>query len=112
MIAYMRIPTFHPIQDFPVVVTDILGLEEIWFNYYYSDCHGALQSLMRSLNQFYNSEAGDLYKVQNIREMKEGSVMAARYRKGEFHRVVLKAILPHSKFVRLEYVDYGSVSIQ
>ena len=110
---WLRITTFSHIQvdkDFPVVVTDILSLEKIWFNIYHPECHGALQSLMVSLNQFYNSEAGDCYKVQNIRELKVGSVLVARYKQGEFHRVVLRAILNKDKLVRLEYVDFGSVA--
>ena len=94
------------------MVTDLLSLEKIWFNIYHPGYHGALESLMRSLNQFYNSEAGDLYKVQDIRELRVGSALVARYKQGEFHRVVLRAILHKDKLVRLEYVDYGTVAIQ
>jgi len=99
-------------KDYPVVVTDIISYEKIWFNIYHQEYYGALQSLMKALSQFYNSAAGDSYKVQNIQSMKVGSVLAARYREGDYHRVVLRRVLPNNKMVRLEYVDYGTVAYQ
>ena len=94
------------------MVTDIISHEKIWFNIYHNEYYGALQSLMKSLSDFYNSKAGDSYKVQDIRDLEIGSVLAARYRDGDYHRVVLKSVLHHNKIARLEYVDYGTVANQ
>ena len=64
------------------------------------------------MDRFYNSEAGDRYKVVDTSRLKVGSVLAARFKDGAYHRAVLRTVLPHNSLVRLEYVDYGTVDIQ
>ena len=94
-----------------MVVSDLEGPEKFWFQIYSPNHYTALQSLMKDLDNFYNSIIGDLYKVQNITEMKVGTVLAAKFQ-DVYHRVVLKSIMPHNKKVKLEYIDYGTKDIQ
>lgn len=108
----LNLPGLKEERIYPVVVTEVMNLQRIWFNIYHSDYYIALQSLMTDLDRFYNSEAGDRYKVVDTSRLKVGSVLAARFKKQQYHRVVLRSVLPHKKMLRLEYVDYGSVDYQ
>ena len=95
-----------------MVVSDLEGPEKFWFQLYGPNHYTALQSLMEDLDKFYKSASGDRYKVENITEVKVGTVLAAKFQ-GVYHRVVLKKILPNKiRMAKLEYIDYGTKGIQ
>ena len=62
-------------------------------------------------NNVFHYALGSL-KVKDVTQLPSGSVLAARFKDGAFHRAVLRTVLPHNSLVRLEYVDYGTVDIQ
>ena len=93
-----------------MVVSDLEGPEQFWFQIYGPNHYIALQSLMKDLDNFYNSIIGDSYAV-DITEVKVGTVLAAKFQ-DVYHRVVLKSIMPHNKKVKLEYIDYGTKDFQ
>ena len=94
------------------MTTDIQHVHKFWLNVYDSDHHDAAQAVMADMEKFYSSPAGDSYKVRDVTQLPPGSVLAARFKDGAFHRAVLRCVLPHNSLVRLEYVDYGTVDIQ
>ena len=95
-----------------MVVSDLEGPEKFWFQIYGPKHYTALQSLMKDLDNFYKSASGDHYKVQNITDVKVGTVLAAKFQ-DVYHRVVLKKILPNKvNKVKLEYIDYGTKDIK
>ena len=94
-----------------MVVTDIKNLHKFWFNYFGEDHYQALKSLMKDLKDFYNQPVGDNYKVKNLTDLKIGCLLVARYKKGDYHRVVVKELVPPDR-VKLEYVDYGTKAEQ
>ena len=98
-------------KSFPVVVADLEGLDRFWFQVYGPNHYSALQLLMKDMDDLYNSAIGEDYAVQDIMEVKEGSVLAARFQ-GVWHRVELKCVLVHNSKVKLEYIDYGTKAIQ
>ena len=98
-------------KSFPVVVSDLEGLDRFWFQVYGPNHYTALQLLMKDMDDLYNSAIGEDYAVQDIMEVKEGSVLAARFQ-GVWHRVELKCVLVHNSKVKLEYIDYGTKAIQ
>lgn len=89
-----------------MVVTDVEDLHKFWFNYYGPDHHEALQSLMEGLC-YYKSLEGYNYKVSNLTDLKIGCLLVARYKRGGFHRAVVKKLISPDQ-VLLEYVDYGT----
>ena len=89
-----------------MVVTDVKHLHKFWFNYCGEDHNKALQSLMKELD-FYDSAEGYSYKVKQLTDLKIGCLLVAPYKRGAYHRVVVKKLLPPDK-VLLEYVDYGT----
>ena len=93
------------------MVTEIKHLHKFWFNYSGEDHYKALMSLMRDLKDFYNQPLGSNYKVKNLTDLKIGRLLVARYKEGDYHRVVVKELLPPNK-VTLEYVDYGTKAKQ
>ena len=90
-----------------MVLTDVVDLRKFWFNYYGESHSMALQSLMKDLNGYYNSVEGPSYKVKHLADLKIGCLLVARYKRGAFHRVVVKDLIPPDK-VTLKYVDYGT----
>ena len=94
-----------------MVVSDLEGPEKFWFQIYGPKHYTALQSLMKDLDNFYKSIIGDRHKVQTITEVKVGTVLAAKFQ-DVYHRVVLKSVLHHDKMFKLEYIDYGTKTIQ
>lgn len=92
---------------FRVVLTDVEDLGKFWFNYFGDNHSIALQSLMKDLNAYYNSVEGPSYKVKNLPDLKIGCLLVARYKRGAYHRVVVKDLIPPDK-VTLKYVDYGT----
>ena len=94
-----------------MVVSDLKGPEKFWFQVYGPNHYTALQSLMKDLDKFYKSDKGDDYTVQNITELKVGTILAAKFQ-GVYHRVALKRVLPHNRKVKLEFIDYGTKDIQ
>ena len=101
---------FQEGRCFQVVVTEVKHLEKFWFNYCGEDHHRALQSLMNDLD-FYDSQEGNRYKVENLTDLKIGCLLVARYKCGAYHRVVVKDLIPPDK-VLLQYVDYGTKAKQ
>ena len=94
-----------------MVVSDLEGPRRFWFQIHGPKYYIALQSLMKDLDNFYNSIIGDSYAV-DITEVKVGTVLAAKFH-DVYHRVVLKKVLPNNvKKVKLEYIDYGTEDIQ
>ena len=91
-------------------MTEVKHLHKFWFNYFGEDHYQALQSLMKDLN-FYKSEDGDRFKVEKLTDLKIGCLLVARYKRGDFHRVVVKDLIPPDK-VLLDYVDYGTKDYQ
>ena len=98
-------------KSFPVVVSDLEGLDRFWFQVYGPNHYTTLQLLMKDMDDLYNSAIGEDYAVQDIMEVKEGSVLAARFQ-GVWHRVELKCVLVHNSKVKLEYIDFGTKAIQ
>ena len=94
-----------------VVVSDLEGPEKFWFQVYGPNHYTALKALMKDLEDFYKSVIGDNYKVQNITDVKVGTVLAATFQ-GAYHRVVLKSVMPDNTKVKLEYIDYGTKAIK
>ena len=94
-----------------MIVAELEGPEKFWFQIYGPNHYTALKSLMKDLDNFYKSIVGDSYAVQNITDVKVGTLLAATYQ-GAYHRVVLKSIVPHNMKVKLEYIDYGTKDIQ
>ena len=94
-----------------MLVSDLEGPRKFWFQIYDPNHYTALQTLMKDMDNFYKSIIGDSYAVQDITEVKVGSLLAAKFQ-DVYHRVVLKSIMPHNKKVRLEYIDYGTMDFQ
>ena len=42
--------------------------------------------------KYYESSEGPSYKVKSLTDLKIGSLLVARYKKGAFHRVVVKEL--------------------
>ena len=94
-----------------MVVSDLEGPDRFWFQVYGPNHYTALQLLMKDMDNLYNSAIGDDYAVKDTMEVKEGTVLAARFQ-GVWHRVVLKCFLAHNIKVKLEYIDFGTKAIQ
>ena len=93
-----------------MTVSDLEGPERFWFQFYgkQGEHYRELQSLMKELDNFYKSDKGLKFKLQDFTQVKVGTLLAATYQ-GAYHRVVVESFLPpFNAYVKLEYIDYGT----
>ena len=98
-------------NHFHIVITQVIDPSKFFFNVWNSLKFGELQKVMDQMDDFYFSSEGDRYAIRAGKDLREGAVIAARYRETGWHRAVVLRVLPHG-MLHLSFVDYGTIDHQ
>merc|ERR1719195_836662 len=80
-------------NHFHIVITQVIDPSKFFFNVWNSFKFGELQRVMDQMDDFYFSSEGERYAIQAGKDLREGSVIAAR-------------------MLHLSFVDYGTIDHQ
>jgi len=98
-------------DSFVLVVTQVDSPGKFWFNLVQDDQTNSVKEIMNSMDRFYTGVKGDKYRIKNSSRLQKGNVLAARYKTGGFHRVLVVKVIDDA-VVKLFYVDFGTVDNQ
>ena len=104
-------------RSFRLVVMHVNSPQSFWFNLFddsdlsrpvYFD---AMEEMMDRMEKFYSGMEGDRWKVDSVGRCPPGTVLAARYHKEGFHRVLVREVINLTS-LKLFYIDYGTMATQ
>eukprot|EP00092_Neocalanus_flemingeri_P030049 GFUD01032625.1.p1 GENE.GFUD01032625.1~~GFUD01032625.1.p1 ORF type:complete len:492 (+),score=153.85 GFUD01032625.1:65-1540(+) len=98
-------------RSFPVVITQVESPSKFWFNLQMTGYFDSVKDIMARMDKFYADERGELYKVVSIDQLRQGNVLAAKYKDQGYHRVLIIKVVD-SSVLKLFFVDYGTVDSQ